>query len=502
MRRLSKAKREQYRARGYWVPLEGPQEFAIYQAYENVSEILFGGARGPGKTEAGLAWLLMDIKNPQFRALVIRKNADDLSDWIDRATKMYSPLGATIAYKPAIITFPWGAKIKTGHLKDDQAYTKYQGHEYQRMLIEELTQVPTEKRYLQLIGSCRSTVPGLKSQVFATTNPGGIGHQWVKARFIDDKTPNKPYTDPDTTLQRIFIPATIDNNPLLMAADPQYVQYLEGLKQTDEDLWKAWRLGDWDIFAGQAFREFRRDLHVCSPGNEFGFPISECQRFIGYDWGYAAPGCAMWVAITPENKQGVRRICVYRELYQTGKHPEEWANELRLINEVDAKNGCAVKHIILPHDCFNKETGDSIAEIFRRVGKLNIFAARTLERGARLNRKALLHRALSMAADGRPYLLIHPRCSNLIRTLPSLVYDETNPEDIDTEGEDHAYDALTIVLLTELPYFFTSGGVKRKESPYQFKRTFATTPSGQLHGPDFWEAMKKQQHTKRRIQER
>jgi len=82
---------------------------------------------------------------------------------------MYSLLGAKIAYRPAEITFPSGATIKTGHLKDDQAYTKYQGHEYQRMLIEELTQVPDEKRYLQLLASCRSTVEGIKPQVFNTT---------------------------------------------------------------------------------------------------------------------------------------------------------------------------------------------------------------------------------------------------------------------------------------------------------------------------------------------
>src|ERR1035437_7430661 len=133
-----------------WRPNSKPQELALKK---RCFEILYGGARGGGKTDAGLAWLLKEIDKPNYRALIIRKNADDLTDWVDRAYKMYARYGAKIAYRPAVITFPSGAVFRTGHLKDDQAYTKYQGHEYERILIEELTQIPTEKRYMQLISS-------------------------------------------------------------------------------------------------------------------------------------------------------------------------------------------------------------------------------------------------------------------------------------------------------------------------------------------------------------
>ncbi len=468
--RLTEKKRLQLRDKGYWVPHAGPQELAISQAYTDVFEILFGGSRGPGKTAAGQVWLLSDVKDSRLRSLVIRRNADDLSDWIDRAIRMYTPLGASIANRPPVITFPTGAVFKTGHLKDDQAYTKYQGHEYHRMLIEELTQIPTLKRYLQLIASCRSTYADLKPQIFATANPGGSGHSWVKDRFITpdekDNIVEKRWmsfvdhagkersfeytliTDKLTGIKRIFIPATIDDNPTLLLNDPTYVRQLDSLKIEDEDLWKAWRLGDWDIFAGQAFREFRRDIHVMSPGNEFDFPLEACKRVIGFDWGYAAPGCAMWMAITPENQHGVRRIYCYRELYQNGKDPAQWAEELRMIQEIDTRHNRAARYIILPHDCFNKETGDSIADIFHRIGGLTVFKARTLERGARLNRKALTHRGLSIAPDGRPFMLIHPNCKDLIRTLPGLVYDENNPEDINSDSDDHCLVGETPVLTT------------------------------------------------------
>jgi hypothetical protein len=233
-----------------WRPHPGPQEMALRR---NEYEILYGGARGGGKTDAGIVWLTDHVDNPDYRALVIRKNADDLSDWVDRAHKMYASFDVSVAYRPPIFRFPSGAVIRSGHLKDDQAYTKYQGHEYHRMLIEELTQIPDEKRYLELIASCRSTKGNIKPQIFATTNPGGKGHGWVKRRFIDtanmryypyvDIDGNKKqgmigevYKDPNTGLKRIFVPAKIDDNPTLLRKDPDYIHQLEGLKAVDIQL--------------------------------------------------------------------------------------------------------------------------------------------------------------------------------------------------------------------------------------------------------------------------
>lgn len=200
------------------------------------------GARGGGKTDAGMAWLLYEKDNPLYRALVIRKNVDDLKDWIDRAERMYSGTGAQFVGKPVEIRFPSGAKIVTGHLKDDQAFSKYQGHEYHRLLIEELTHIPSEESYLKLISSCRSTI-NIEPRIFATTNPGNSGHTWVKRRFIDPARPITEFKDEVSGRTRIFIPATVDDNVVLMEKDPAYVKFLESLPP---DLKAQWRYGSWE----------------------------------------------------------------------------------------------------------------------------------------------------------------------------------------------------------------------------------------------------------------
>lgn len=226
----------------HWKP-QKKQEIALARTED---EILFGGARGGGKTDAGQAFLLYDIANPKYKALVIRRNATDLDDWIDRAKNMYAAAGGK--YIGNSFQFPSGAKIRTGHLKDDNAYSKYQGHEYHKILIEELTHIPTESDYEKLRASCRSTVPGIKPQVFATTNPDGPGRKWVKKRWSIPDVPNGivTYTDEKSGLSRIFIPSKLQDNEILMKNDPLYIKQLESI--TDEELRSAWLEGSWTGF--------------------------------------------------------------------------------------------------------------------------------------------------------------------------------------------------------------------------------------------------------------
>ena len=228
-------------------------------------EVLYWWARWWWKTDAGMVKPLYFTDNPKFRCLVIRKNYDDLVDWISRAREMYSHLWVNIVWGKEI-TFPSGAVIRLWHLKDENAYTKYQGHEYQMMIIEELTQIPSEDSYLKLIASCRSTVDWLHAQIFATTNPWEIWHLWVKKRFIDVALPWQVYIDPITSRSRIFIPSRIEDNPTLMTKDPDYVKFLEWLP---EDLKKAWRDGSWDVFDSkgsfysQYIMEARKTNRIC-----------------------------------------------------------------------------------------------------------------------------------------------------------------------------------------------------------------------------------------------
>jgi len=222
----------------FWQANPGPQTDALTR---NEFEILFGGARSGGKTDAGIAWILRWVGHPKLNFLVIRRNASDLDDWKKRAKNMWRGTGAEFTQKG--VTFPSGATGVFGHLHDDDAYERYQGHEYHKMIFEELTHIPSEELYLSLITSCRSTEPDLKPQVFSTTNPGNAGHEWVKRRFVDIAAPGQRFTDP-TGQTRVFIPARVEDNPVLMERDPRYVHFLRSLPEYKR---KAWYEGSWEI---------------------------------------------------------------------------------------------------------------------------------------------------------------------------------------------------------------------------------------------------------------
>jgi len=252
-----------------WNPHPGPQTEALSRSER---EILYGGARGGGKTEAGRAWLAEPeyIGNPRFRSLVIRKNFKDLSDWISKARVLYHGM-AQITSTPAEIRWNAGGVTVMGHWADPSAISQYLGHEFQKMLIEEITDcLPTEVEYLKLLGSARSSVSELVPQVFCTTNPGGRGHAWVKKRWVDVAL-NKTYIDPETMQSRIFIPAKIEDNPTLCEADPAYLAYLDSLPPR---LRAAWRDGSWDLAEGAFFSTFGRHMAEAS----FQIPERSCFR--------------------------------------------------------------------------------------------------------------------------------------------------------------------------------------------------------------------------------
>jgi hypothetical protein len=225
-----------------WIP-NPKQKIALLQTAD---EVLYGGARGGGKTDAGFGFLCYDNEHPLYRALVLRRNADDLRDWISRAIAFLRRIGARKVGNPAEFRYPNGGIVRTGHLNGPDAFTKYQGHEYHRMLFEELTHISSEELYLKVLASCRSTVPELKPQVFATTNPDGPGYRWVKKRWSipDEPDPNKIYLSVcEKTGHRLaFVPALVEDNPQLFNNDPGYVKFLEGLP---DGLREQWREGSW-----------------------------------------------------------------------------------------------------------------------------------------------------------------------------------------------------------------------------------------------------------------
>lgn len=407
--------------------------------------------------------------------MIIRRNADDLRDWVDRANHIYSLLGAKKRGNPPEFVWPSGAIFRTGHLKDENAYTKYQGHEYQRILLEELTQIPSEKSYLRLISSCRSVVKELRPQVFATTNPGGLGHGWVQKRFIDIVPWGKTYTyaievnKKKLTRTRVFIQATMDDNPTLMRNDPEYIATIEQLKYTDPELYKAWRFGSWDIFAGQVFKEFSRNKHIIKRL----LPKINFPHFLWLDWGYSGKesdegAFACYAASLVKSKhdgQSFNRVVIYKEWYGKFLNPEEWAEKIYREKPLRFfKGGVADSSMFNPQS----DGSTSIADLMQRKwSKLNGRRWITLKRGTRnrVARVATLHNWLSMAPDGLPYLLITEDCNHLIRTIPKLIYDEHNVEDVDTDGEDHPYDSITYGLSAVKFIPAHIGGIGPKPEP-------------------------------------
>jgi hypothetical protein len=293
--------------------------------------------------------------------------------------------------------------------------------------------------------------------VFLTTNPGGIGHAWVKARFIDIAPWGTPYEYTEEIFgrkfsrSRIFIHAKIDDNPSLIENDPNYILTLEQLKYTDPELYRAWRFGDWDVFVGQVFREFDRSKHVI----EHVLPKVNLNHFVGIDWGYqgkeAHEGAFATVALClyRENYKGkeFNRVVQYREWYGKGKTPDLWAQDIYDHSHVKKyDDGVGDASMFNPQSDGSKPISDIMHETWDKLNHDKYWLRLKQGTRNRVSRVATLHNWLSIAPDGLPYLLITEDCIHTVRTLPALIYDESKVEDVDTEGEDHLYDALTYIL--------------------------------------------------------
>jgi len=368
-------------------------------------------------------------------------------------------------------------RVLGGHLKDDDAYTKYQGHEYCRINIEELTQIPKQDMYEKLISSARSKYKDLFPQIFNTANPGGIGMAWVKKRFV---TPDLKlnyvikheyawYTaegerkithwqtiiDKATGIWRAYIPATIDSNPILMEADPQYVMQLEALKTSNPDLYRAWREGDWNIQFGAVFEEFRDYMHVFNAFAEWGYSKERFDtsfRIAGMDWGYNDMCVVLWATFDQITEQDERSF-IYREMHNSKKHPKWWADEIAKMQQIDP-----VDVLALPHDAFshlggNKPVADRIKEAFDlmppEIKRPRIVKADKLTQDIKKAAVNATHDMMAIQADGKAGLQIHRTCTYLIDTLPTIVYaKESGGERLDEGNEDHALDALFYTLQT------------------------------------------------------
>lgn len=394
-------------------------------------ETLFGGAAGGGKSYAQLIdAFLFAMKYPGSKQLILRRTFPELSRSLILVSLTLYPkeLGSynSSAHK---WYFKNGSSIEFGYCDTEKDVTKYQSAEYDVIRFDELTHF-TEFQYTYLISRIRG-VNNFPKQVKSTSNPGSVGHAWVKARFIDNKIPEQEYTD-ELGRTFVFIPAKVQENKFLMESDPNYIKRLEQLPEKER---KALLEGEWDIFEGQYFSEFKRELHVIEP-----FEIPEhWRRYTTTDYGLDMLA-TLWIAVDTQGN-----AFVYKELYQSNLIVSEAASRMKEVNGKDK-----IHSWYGPPDLWNRrqETGKSAAELFRENGILLTKSNNNRVQGW-LNVKEWLkpyqtrdeHTGETIITSR---LKIFKNCLNLIRTLPQLQMDEKNPNDVALEPHEltHAPDAL------------------------------------------------------------
>ena len=411
-----------------FMPNEGPQTDFLAASEKDV---LYGGAAGGGKSFAMLIDPLRYCHIKEHRALILRRSMPELRELIDKSRELYPKAfkGAKFREVEKLWNFPSGAKIEFGFLEKDADVYRYQGQAYSWIGFDEITHLPTEFGWNYLASRLRTTNPNLETYLRCTANPGGVGAQWVKKRYIEASEPNKTFKGKDG-LTRKFIPALLQDNPYL-AEDGEYERMLQSLPAVQR---RQLLEGNWDVAEGAAFAEFSTDVHVIPP---FELP-SWWERVKGIDYGYAAESCCLWGAIDPDDKT----IIIYRELYRKGLTGEALADTITQMEENEVKSIPGV----LDTAAWARTgyTGPTIGEtLVNRGHKL---------RRADKNRvagKTQIHEHLRQREGiGRPRLQIFSNCVNLIKELQGIPLSANNPEDVDTKASDHAYDALRYMLMS------------------------------------------------------
>lgn len=423
------------------------------------NEALYGGAAGGGKSDCAVAEGLRQVNIPHYRGIILRKTYPQLSELIDRSREIYHAAypEAKFNEQKHCWTFPSGAKIYFGAMQHTKDRTNYQGKRYDYIDFDELTHF-TWDEYSYLFSRNRPNGPGTRCYIRAQANPGGIGHGWVKERFITAAPPLTPIYEevniifPDghtekKSRSRIFVPSSVFDNKILLENDPEYITRLASLPENER---KALLYGDWDCFSGQVFTEWRDNpdgyktrvnTHVIEP---FRVP-SYWKIYRGFDFGYSRPFSVGWYAADQDG-----RMYRIREFYGcTGvpnegirMEPGQIAKKIRQIEAEDPNLRNKKIHGIADPSIFDESRGESVAQMMEREGVYFEKADNT-----RIAGKMQLHNRLAFDENGIPMLYIFSTCRHFIRTVPALVYSSSDVEDIDTDAEDHIYDEVRYVAM-------------------------------------------------------
>ncbi len=452
-----------------WQPQEGPQVALLACP---VFEVFYGGARGGGKTEGSIGdWLDHSARYGEDAiGMFVRRKLKQLEEVIARTQQLFPKLGATYNVQQKTWTMRNGARLKFVYLERDSDAEEYQGHSYTRVYVEEASNFPSPGPINKLRATLRSTA-GVPVGMRLTGNPGGPGHNWVKARYI---TPNPRGYEiireemlvegKLVSLARVFIPSKISDNRLLMDNDPTYILRLR--QSGSEALVKAWVEGDWDIIDGAFYDEWDAGKHVLDSEVLTCIP-KKATRFRAFDWGSAKPFSVGWYAVSdgtwklPEGLVIPKLALVkYREWYGAcgpNKGLKMTADKVAK-GIIERERGETLQYGVADPSIFIRDGGPSIAE--------TMVVQKCSWRRADNKRKAGAEqlRQRLVGQDGFPMIYFLESCVDTIRTIPSLQHSDKDPEDVDTEAEDHAYDETRYGVMSR-PWLPSAGPVSGRSTP-------------------------------------
>lgn len=449
-----------------WAPQPGSQQAFLACP---VFEVLLEGERGGGKTDC----LLMDFAQhcgkglgADWRGVLFRRTFPELGDVIAKSRKWFAQIFPNAVFNISNSTWTWptGEQLLLRPFERTDDYWKYHGHAYPWQGWEELTNWATLDGYKMMFSCCRSTNPNAPRKIRATTNPHGIGHNVVKARWRLPGSRWKVITDSyDETGNleppRVAIPSRLSENRILLSADPDYKQRMLSAA-TSESMRAAWGEGDWEVTAGGMFDDlWSRPVHVIPyfpshliPG---GWRVDR-----SLDWGSAKPFSVGWWLEsdgTPLELPGGRVIgevdgdlIRYNEWYGCAEKPNTGLQMVaREVAQgiIEREEGMSIRGRVRPgpadHNIFSDEAGDDDARVMARAGVRWVKASKgpgSRKKGWEAIRGRL--EAQTQPMPRSPGLVVTERCEKFISILPVAPRSDYDPDDVDTDSEDHIPDEV------------------------------------------------------------
>lgn len=431
-----------------------PTPIAVPFHASKIPNILFGGAAGGSKSHSA-RWdaIRHCFALPEFRAIIMRRTFEELKrNHLDKVRGECERLNAFFGKQVMVLVTTehevrfegihgpgQDSKIIFGHCQNVGDEEKYLGDEYDAFYPDEMATFE-KKQIIGVAGRLRSKKRGVVARLGGTSNPGGAHTLWLKDWFIDKNVEKIREENPRYNPAKYqFLQAMLYDNPYFMDPDGTYTTYEDRLFAYDEERRRQLLMGDWSALAGQFFPEFSDHRHVAVLDIP---PGSKIERWI--DWGYDPHyGVCLWVAHLPGG-----RLYVFYEWKFNGANARqkmvasEVAHKIRAytVDEVlPMVRSRRISHSLADPSMWSGDghSGEDYAETFGRFG-----VSLTKADNERVMGWGRLRHWFKLAPDGRPWLMFHPRCTVTARTIPTLIRDKNDPDDVDTSGEDHPADCL------------------------------------------------------------